>query len=761
MLLRTVLLMLFLVSALFAQKGVITGKVLDGDGKAVLYATLRIKELKYVAASDAEGKFAMGALPYGKYSLIVSHVGYATTEKTVTLDKKKTDVRIVLRKTPVTLGEAVVIGARTLEAERNFSLPVEELDAKVFEEKIPNSVADAFQSKAGVDVARDGAWGTMINVRGLSKQNLVYLIDGARVETSTNIAGGLSLFDLNDIEKAEVIKGGLSSLYGTGATGGAVNIITKKANFSRTPYLRGYFSGGYQTVNRGYAGGVNLFAGSQNWKAKFSASARKGDDVKIPDGYLINSGFKDYAYSASIGYLPLENLEVNAEYQKYKATDVGIPGGAAFPPSAMATYPEASRELFAANLIWRNPARFLNLLSLRYYNQWIRREVEIVPAPGKSVKPSSDHRTNGVTLQSESVFGSHYLIAGIDAWARSYKGIRVTRNDAADVTIFDKPVPDSKFSSLGFFATDDFTISQKLKITFGGRYDFIGIENDATNNPLYKIVAGDTLYPAPNPAASFPAEKNDNRSWSGNVNLLYKLSGNADVSFSAAKTFRSPSLEERYQYINLGGIIYLGNPKLEPEKGVSLNFGTRYYGEKFSLKANLFANYFNDLVIDAAEVPESLYVKRNVGKSRFYGFDLTFQTKICKSLFTGTLAYVNARDTETDTPLPQIPPLNGSLEITAPVLNLFDFTVRGTFYADQNDVPPDEARTPGYAVYDLELKFHGLNFGGADLKLYGGVNNIFNRKYRNHLSTYRGVSLTEPGINFYLKFAITFNGTVL
>ncbi len=751
---KIIVAMLIFVSAAFSQKGNLAGTITDENSNPVSYATVQLKELLRTVSSDANGKFTFKSVPYGDYVLIVSHLGYSTKTVKVKIENKNNSIEIKLTQTPITIGEAVITGIRKPEDEKNFALPVETATSKNFDEQIPDNIGEVLEAKAGVEAARDGAWGSMLNVRGLSKQNLVYLIDGARIETSTNIAGGLALFDMNDIEKVEVIKGGLSTLYGTGATGGVVNIVTKQARFSDSPYLKGTLLSGYQTVNNGYSTGINLFAGNEMWKAKISASKRKADDVKIPDGYLTNSNYDDYSFSAAVGYEPVKAVELNVEYQKYKATDVGIPGGAAFPATATADYLDAERELFAATALWRNPVKHVNTLSLRYYNQWIRRVVKIVPAPGKSIEPSSDHRTNGITLQSDAVFGKHYLIGGIDAWSRSYVGLRITEIADANTIIIDKSVPNSEFSNLGFFANDDYRINDKLKIALGGRYDFINITNDDTKNPLYTIVNGDTLDVPYNPAASFPPTDVNNESWSGNLNIVYNPFVNTALTFSLAKTFRSPSLEERYQYINLGGIIYLGNPDLQPEKSFSLDAGIRYYGKRFSIKGDVYANFFNDLVIDYAEQPESLYVKQNVGEARFLGFDLTFQAKLWKSFITGTLSYVDGRDTRADEPLPQIPPLNGSLKITAPVFNLFDFSVEGIFYADKNDVPASEERTPGYAVYNLDVTARQINLGIIKLNIYGGIKNILNRKYRNHLSTYRGISLTEPARNYYIKLII-------
>ena len=57
------------------------------------------------------------------------------------------------------------------------------------------------------------------------------LIDGNRVETATDLTASLSMTDVNDIERVEVVKGAQSSLYGTGAMGGIVNIITRMVIF--------------------------------------------------------------------------------------------------------------------------------------------------------------------------------------------------------------------------------------------------------------------------------------------------------------------------------------------------------------------------------------------------------------------------------------------------------------------------------------------------------------------------------------------------
>ncbi len=180
--------------------------------------------------------------------------------------------------------------------------------------------------------------------------------------------------------------------------------------------------------------------------------------------------------------------------------------------------------------------------------------------------------------------------------------------------IIDKPIPNSKFASLGFFIHDELhLIKDKFKLNLGVRYDLIKITNEQTNNPIAIITNGNEIIPPPNPTASYDAYNVNNKSWSGNVGLLYSLFNDINLTFNTAYTFRSPSLEERYQYINLGSTVYYGNPNLMPEKGLLFDLGLRIWKNRFTVTADAFINSLNDLVIDKQRSDLS-YQKQNLGK---------------------------------------------------------------------------------------------------------------------------------------------------
>lgn len=716
--------------------------------------SVMISELQLFTTSDVLGEFSFSKIREGEYTITFSRIGYKSKSQSVLIIKGiETNLEVSLSKTELMLGEAVVTSTRSARIVKDVPLPIELIDEKTIERSIKISTSDVIEKAPGVSLASDGTWATGVSIRGLSKQNIVYLIDGNRIETSTNISAGLSLIDLSNVKNIEIVKGGLSSLYGTGATGGVINIMTNRGSTSEKFYFNGFLTSSYASVNSGKTASVNLSASDKMWYANFTATIRNADDTKIPGGTLTNSGFKDNSLSFSAGLLPFDNVELKLDYQKFKAEDVGIPGGAPFPSGAKASYLFADREMLSGELAVKNLSSSLSNLSVKYYSQLISREVEIIPNPNAIVQPNADHQTNGLLLQADwTLAKNHFLISGIEAWERSYVGERRKTIIPQSKVIINKPVPNSTFGTIGFFLHDELHLIQnKFKLNLGARYDLIRVTNEQTNNPVAIIVNGNEIVPPTNPDASYEADDVNNKSWSGNVGLLYSIFDDINLIFNTAYTFRSPSLEERYQYIDLGSTVYYGNPNLEPEKGLSYDLGLRVWKNKFTITADGFINLFNNLVIDQA-TSDTSYQKQNVGKAQLSGFDARVDYNfIQRNVVYASVAYVNGKDRETDEYLPQIPPLNGTLGLKVPIRNYLDVDLSATFYNEQNKISTDEKITPGYVYFDLAISSYPIHISLLNIQIFAGVENIFNTSYRSHLSTYRGVNLTEPGRNIYAK----------
>ena len=197
-----------------------------------------ISESQPILITDHLGNFEFFLDAGSNIQITVSRIGYRSQRLNVQ-SSSNLPIEIRLRSTEITLGEVTVTSTRYSKLEKDVAIPFEVVGAEKLDKKLAISVPEILDNEPGITIVRDGIWGTDINIRGLSRQNVVTLVDGNRIETAANLAAGLSLIDMFDIQRIEVIKGGVSSIYGTGATGGVVNVTTKNISYSDDFHLSG------------------------------------------------------------------------------------------------------------------------------------------------------------------------------------------------------------------------------------------------------------------------------------------------------------------------------------------------------------------------------------------------------------------------------------------------------------------------------------------------------------------------------------------
>lgn len=669
-----------------------------------------------------------------------------------------------------------------------ISLPLEIITAERIKTTPAVTVSDLIKNEGGVALSRDGIWATSVVIRGLSRSSIVTLVDGNRIETATDLAAGLSLFNLDDIERIEIIKGASSVLYGTGAIGGVVNIFTKQGRYSENAFLNGSVSGSYNSVNKQAAGSIFLLTGAKDWYAKLFTNMRSADNIKTPDGEIPNSRFRDRTFSSLLGFKPQANQEIKLNYQYFSATDAGIPGGSTlFPVAASVRYADIDREMFSAEYKLSNLSRSLNLFSVKYYFQNIARYVEnipyqttFVPASGSSpakrvnvlkITPNARHYTQGFQMQTDWIVSEgNYLIAGIDIWKRNldskrekYQKIEVLNSSNTVVSttnkvIGERPVPESDFRNIGFYLDDEIKLmDDKFIINAGARFDGIKVTNKKTVNPVYDITNGVVSYTPAGQILNWDEKEVNDYSWSGSIGALYCLQKDVDLTLNLARSFRSPSLEERYQYIDLGNLLRIGKADLQPEDGYFIDLGLRYWGEVFNFRVNGFLNYIKNMIVELPGTYQNraALIKTNSGKAQLYGFDLSAEYNFIHPLSAYcTASYVRGKDNESSTDLPMIPPLNGSIGVNAEFDELAKLNLSLIWFTEQNKIASGEIATPGYAYLNFSASSYPVDFNFTKISVTAGIENIFDKGYRNHLSSNRGLIILEPGRNIFVKLQI-------
>jgi outer membrane receptor protein involved in Fe transport len=771
------------------QNYLLKGKVSDAKTNSPIQGAVVFISYNYMTYTNGDGDYSINELGEGTYEIKISCLGYKSFSTTIELDSTSTVKNFVLEPSLIELGEVVVSTNRTEDYLRNSPFAELIVDNEEIQKRPAVSLSDILQNEPGISLIRDGIWGTEISIRGLNRENIITLIDGNRVVTSTDVAARLSMTDLNDIERVEVIKGASSSIYGSGATGGIVNIITKSPKYYDSFSLNGNVIAEYITVNNLSIVGGSIFSGGSIWSAKLSGSYRNAQNIQTPIGELKNSQFEDYTFSGALNISPVDNQKLKIDYQNFKANDVGIPGSLVFPDNADVRYPYEFRELISAGYDIQNISKTFYKLSAKYSHQLIERSVENIPhivqnipASGSNptrrvsvlkITPSADHTNNNAQLQGNFwLFNSNNLIFGLDYWDRDYNGEREKYQlievldssgnviNTTNKVIGEKPLPNSTYRSLGIFAQDEFKLFEdKLSTTIGLRYDIINITSEETATPVYEIVNGTLNTQPANQTIIWDSTDTNNSSYSANLGFVYSIFSNLDLTLGLGSSFRSPSLEERFQYIDQGRFVRVGNPDLQPEKGFSSDFGIRYYSSNLKIISNIFYSYYNDLV---SEVPgtfegRNAFIKTNIGEARIYGFDFRIDYNFWNNyIFYTTISYVKGDDLTTDGNLPEIPAPNGNIGFKFSLFDYLNTDIFSSIFLAQNDAAEGEITTPGYAVFNLLLNTGPIKLSTISFRIYSGMENIFDKAYRNHLSTTRGTITIEPGRNIFLKLAVEF-----
>ncbi len=227
-------LFLFLVSCFLwlschSQEIYIKGRI-TSDSEAVPFANITIRNTSIGNSTDSNGYYQLRITTYGTYEVIASALGYQTAKRIITIsDDKEYLLDIVLKQAIETLDDIVVSG--TLKPVRRLSSPVPvEVYSPAFLNKNPS--ANIFEGLSNVNGVRPQINCNVCNtgdvhINGLEGPYTLVLIDGMPIVSGLGTVYGLSGIPNSLISQIEIVKGPASSLYGSEAVGGLINIITK------------------------------------------------------------------------------------------------------------------------------------------------------------------------------------------------------------------------------------------------------------------------------------------------------------------------------------------------------------------------------------------------------------------------------------------------------------------------------------------------------------------------------------------------------
>ncbi len=201
----------------------------------------------------------------------------------------------------------IVTATRTEIPLRDATVPVSVITREDIELSLAGDLAELLRFEAGVDIGRNGGPGqaTSLFLRGTESNHTLVLVDGVRVKPGTLGGAAIQHISPEVIERIEIVKGARSSLFGTDAIGGVINIITRRADAA-------YFESG-------------IGAGSFNAKNAFVSGGNRSDSSEfgVTVDWQSTDGFAQRIDSdIDRGY---DNLSVNLYGQRsFGNTDIGI-----------------------------------------------------------------------------------------------------------------------------------------------------------------------------------------------------------------------------------------------------------------------------------------------------------------------------------------------------------------------------------------------------------------------------------------------------
>lgn len=212
-----------------------------------------------------------------------------------------------------TLPTTVVTATRTTQSVDDSLASVQVITKEQLAQHPSQDLGEILRFTTGIDVVRSGGFGgqTSIFTRGTESNHTLVLIDGVRINSATLSLANIQHLTLADVERVEIVKGAMSSLYGSEAIGGVINIITKTPN--KTSSQATMNAGSHNLVN----GSLTQTIKQGHFSAFINTNALYTDGYEIVDKNPRHHGYKNQGVDAKAAYdLGFSKVAINARQNK-------------------------------------------------------------------------------------------------------------------------------------------------------------------------------------------------------------------------------------------------------------------------------------------------------------------------------------------------------------------------------------------------------------------------------------------------------------
>ena len=692
--------------ATFAQttaNATLRGTVTLGDtDKPVHHVLITILQLKRSTDTDESGKYEFQDVPPGKYDVLAHLDRVPDVVHQVELGAGA-DTTLDFQIQLSGLREQVNVTATGTEQALSSSIQsVDVLGSVDLAKKSPVSLGEALDGQLGVNKRSFGPGTARPVIRGFDGDRVLVLQDGGRV-------GGLGFqsgdhaepVDVLTIERVEIVKGPATLLYGSNAIGGVVNTIS--GHDSPHHGANGYLTG-LGSTNSGQAGGSGGFEwGTNRWLVWGNAGGQRSGDYNTPIGEVENSFSREVSAAAGVGYYRDKGfLNFNYNFNKRR---YGIPFDVNDPEAEIVELNPRRHSIEVRGGFRENPS-FLQAGTFSVqYNNYQHAEIE-------SLTGEIGTQFQNNTVIAQGIFDQRKIgnLSGRFGFWGMHRDFSAVGEEAL--------APPTKQNAFAVFGLQNLDF-ERVALQFGARLE--------TNH--YRPEATDARGVLPD--RNFTG-------FSGAAGIRVKTWNGGALVANYSHSYRAPSLEELYNLgPHRGNLAFeIGDPDLVRERGDGLDFGVRHSSKRVRFEANGFYYHISDFVFLAptGDVEDGLTVAEyDQGTTRYTGAETRFDTALHPTLWLNLgLDYVNAELTETNTPLPRIPPFRARAGLEWRFKNLL-LNPEIVMANRQDRLFPNETPTAGYAVANLSGSYLIAGQHRAHIIAFNFYN-MGDTLYRNHLS---------------------------
>ncbi|UQD56845.1 TonB-dependent siderophore receptor [Flavobacterium sp. K5-23] len=704
---------------------------------------------------------------------------------------------------PIQLKEIKLPLQRYTKSSKKTTQKIETISQKEIEQQNFQNTADLLSNSGTLTVQKSQQGGGSPVIRGFEANRILLLVDGIRMNNLIFRSGHLQnviTVDENMLEQVDVLFGPSSTIFGSDAMGGAINLKTKDAKLLSE--INTTFSGNastrYSSSNEEKSGYLDLNFAGKKWgslsafsyndfgdlrmgskkngkndffgERPFYVETINGNDQLVPNSdKLVQkfSGYTQYNAMQKVVFQQNETAQHSLNLQLSTTSDV---------PRYDRLTDQNGTKLKNVRWDYGPQKRFLAAYKLTKENVFLNSDMSLgfnyqnVEESRITRKFNNDNTKTqlekinvySINADFETKIGKGDFLYGAEMFYDDLNSSATNSNrKTGAVTVTDSRYPNGINHTLrtDVFATYSSNINDKTAYNFGARAGYVTLKSTIADNSIF----------------SFPFDEinQSNFTYSGAAGIVNNNS-TTRIAFNLATGFRVPNIDDLGKlFDSASGILIVPNQNIKPEKSVSAELSiTLFKGKTIEFENTLFYTRLFDAIItdkflfngqsvvNYAGQPSTVFANQNMGTANVTGVTSTLKITITKPLqFYGSFNFTNGRivNNNSDRPLDHIPPFYGKTGLKYENKNFnLDFYMLYNGKKDISDYFLNGEDNEQYAPVEGMPAWQTFNLKGAttvvkNLTLYSGIENILDTQYRTFAS-----GINASGRNIYIGAKIHF-----